>query len=55
MAKRREEKIHEGTIGNRKKGLWLKASKWGHLMRQILMEIKICSIRNKWTCAIQND
>jgi hypothetical protein len=55
MAQRREEKINEGTTGNRKKRLWLKASKWSHLTRQILMENKICSIRNKWIGAIQSD
>jgi hypothetical protein len=29
--------------------------KWSHLTRQILTEIKICSIRNKWTGAIQSN
>lgn len=55
IAERRGEKINEGTISNRKTRLWLEASKWSHLTRQILMKIKICSIRNEWTGAIWSD
>jgi hypothetical protein len=52
MAERREEKFNKETTGSKIK--FMAKGIWSHLMKQVLMQIKICSNRNTWTDATRN-